>query len=92
MNFFILVTFLFFLLFGSFSIPYPALKAMSELISKEFLITSTDPAPVSNVDEEPLDESPDEGDSQATDSVLGDPDIYLGYQSDCSTTLRDRNA
>ena len=92
MNFFILVTFLFFLLFGSFSIPYPALKAMSELISKEFLITSTDPAPVSNVDEEPLDESPDEGDSQATDSVLGDPDIYFGYQSDCSTILRDRNA
>ena len=47
---------------------------------------------MSNVDEEPLDESPDEGDSQATDSVLGDPDIYLGYQSDCSTTMRDRKA
>ena len=43
-----------------------------------------------NVDEGPLDESPDEGDSQATDSVLGDPDI-LGYQSDCST-MRDRKA
>ena len=47
---------------------------------------------MSNVDEEPIDESPDEGDSQATDSVLGDPDIYLGYQSDCSTTMRDRQA
>ena len=47
--------------------------------------------PVSNVDEEPLDESPDEGDSQATDSVLGDPDIYLDYQSDFSTTMRGRN-
>ena len=42
--------------------------------------------------EEPLDESPDEGDSQATDSVIGDQDISLGYQSDCSTTMRDRNA
>lgn len=37
-------------------------------------------------------ESPDEGDSQATDSVLGDPDIYLDYQSDCSSTMRGRNA
>ena len=44
------------------------------------------------MDEEPLDESPDEGDSQATESVLGDSDIYLGYQSDCSTTMRDRQA
>jgi len=44
------------------------------------------------VDEEQLDDSPDEGDSQATDSVLGDPDIYLNDQSECSTTVRGRNS
>ena len=47
---------------------------------------------MNNGDEEPIDESPDEGDSQATDSVLGDPDVFLGYQSDYSTTMRDRQA
>ena len=43
------------------------------------------------MDEGSPDESPDEGDSQVTDSVIGDPDIYLDYQSDCSNTARDRN-
>ena len=46
---------------------------------------------MSNVDEGSGNESPDEVDSRATDSVLGDPDI-LGYQSDCSTTMGDRKA
>ena len=44
------------------------------------------------MDEEPLDERPDKGDFQATNIVLGDPDIYLDYQSDCSTTMRNRKA
>ena len=47
---------------------------------------------MSNVEGGSPDESPDEGDSQATGSVLGDPDIDLDHQSDCSTIIRGRNA
>ena len=47
---------------------------------------------MNNVDKGSPDESPGNGGSQATDSVLGDLDIYLGHQSDCSTTMRGRNA
>lgn len=59
-------------------------------ISKvHFLILPTDQAPVSNIDN---DESPDEDDSQATDSVMGDPpDLSLDY-SDFSNRVGEEKA
>ena len=58
-------------------------------ISKvHFFILPTDQAPVSNIDN---DESPDEYDSQATDSVMGDPpDLSLDYPDFSNTVGEDK--
>ncbi|KAL9956675.1 hypothetical protein ACROYT_G038191 [Oculina patagonica] len=48
----------------------------------------SDQAPVNNINN---DESPDEDDSQATDSVMGDPDVGLSY-SDFDNTLGKEKA
>ena len=55
------------------------------------MIISADQAPMSDKMKVSLEESPDEDDSQATDSVIGDPDISQGY-SDCINTEKEDNA